>query len=142
MKYKNLSLVPDTEDELMVIVKCIGENVSESDLETLQNAVTDIMSGYPDEISSEITENGCVNVSSKGFTFDMNGLVCLTDVYYNLDREFKEKHIMNAQLFVGVFLDYGVDRDFFVSKDSETYNFDIVPMDEFTDYISLDESAS
>ena len=130
MKYKGIELKEgqDSEAELLVDVEVTEEACGEQDMEELEESILEVFEGYPEEVYTEIVYDNILEVRCDAITFDVNGVVLLTDICRMVLM------LLPGDVKVGVAVH--VDgEEWFVRDDGTTYNEDVVTLDEFLDNI-------
>lgn len=134
MKFKGIALRAgnDSEAELLVNVEVTREFYDDDELDDfldgVEEKITDAFEDYPEDVYVECVADDLVQVRCDEITFDMNGVVLLTDIH----RVVSELNLEDAIVGIGVHVD---GEEWFKREDGTEYNEDMVSLEEFLDNV-------
>lgn len=138
MKYKGITLKEgkDSEAELLIDVVPTREFEDEDEMEefmyVIEESILEVFADYPEKVYTEIVCEDLLQVRCDAITFDLNGVILLTDIYRIVLMLLSD----DIEVSVAVHVD---GEEWFEREDGTTYNEDSVSLDEFLDNIEYEE---
>lgn len=134
MKFKGIELRTgnDSEAELLVNVEITREFYDDDELDDfldeVEEKIIDAFEEYPEDVYVECVADDLVQVRCDEITFDMNGVVLLTDIH----RVVSGLNLEDTIVCIGVHVD---GEEWFKREDGTEYNEDMVSLEEFLDNV-------
>ncbi len=121
MKYKGISLIEDTEAEILINLEVVGE-FEEEDLEEKMEEIDEILEDvlHYDNVNifSEQVDDNLIQIRSEDLTLDEAGIKLLSILFEDL----KNIEIPDVKVLIGVHVDAD---EWFTGDDGNEYNEDV-----------------
>lgn len=134
MKFKGIELRAgnDSEAELLVNIEVTREFYDDDELDDfldeVEEKIADAFEDYPEDVYIECVTDDLLQVRCDEITFDMNGVVLLTDIH----RVVNGLNLEDVIVGIGVHVD---GEEWFKRENGTEYNEDVVSLEEFLDNV-------